>query len=71
MIKVLFVCHGKSRDRWTKLCTSGQNAANSAGTWFKGYTVRIRFRRLKKVSVRATSNDDEPCKNNLTVARTL
>lgn len=33
--------------------------------------IRIRFRRLKKVSVRATSNDDEPCKNNLTVARTL
>ena len=33
--------------------------------------IRIRFRRLKKVSVRATTNDDEPCKNNLTVDRTL
>ena len=50
-----------------KLCTLWQNAANRAGTWFKGYTDRIRFRRLKKVSVRATNNDDEPGINYLTI----
>ena len=50
-----------------KLCTLWQNAANRAGTWFKGNTDRIRFRRLKKVSVLATNNDDEPGINYLTI----
>ena len=49
---------------WDK---QGQTGAKRAGTWFKGYTDRIRFRRLKKVSVRATNNDDEPGINYLTI----